>query len=377
MQKGSVGLDEYLASLLRGEACAADSLAANDAERLLSAAREHDVVALVADRLAVVDQSSATLRRAFREESQRLAASDLAAEIELRRLLNALDAHGVQALVIKGSHLAYSHYTRPDLRARIDSDVLVGRTERDSATRVLGGLGYVPDAKPSGELTATQQLHALTRHGADVHLVDLHWRLASPQVFAHVLGFDELLSTSQPIPSLTPRARGPSNVHALLIACMHQVAHHNDEPHKLKWTYDVHVVASRLDAREWDSFLTIAAERGVAAVCREGLAQAVRWLHTQVPASVLTDARLVSHGPERTAEYLRPRAQARVVLDDLRALATWSERSRLVREHLFPSRDYMRSVYAPSSRMPLPAMYVLRALRGARRWLRRGAVDTH
>ena len=377
MQKGSLGIDEWLASLLRGEAVDATSFAACDAEVLLRAAREHDVVALVADRLAAADQSIAALRTAFREESQRLAASDLAAEIQLRRLLNALDADGVQVLVIKGSHLAYSHYARPDLRARIDSDLLVGRTERDRASSVLAGLGYVADAKPTGELTATQQLYSLTRHGADVHLVDLHWRLASPQVFAHVLSFDELLAASQPIPSLTPRARGPSNVHALLIACMHQVAHHNDEPHKLKWTYDIHLIASRFDAREWDGFLTLSAERGVAAVCREGLTQAIRWLHSDVPAWVLTDVRLVGRGPERTAEYLRPRAQARVVLDDLRALTTWSERSRLVREHLFPSRDYMRRVYAPSSRIPLPAVYVLRALRGARRWLRRGAADTH
>lgn len=377
MQKGSIGLDECLASMLRGEECDAGSSTTSDAELLLSAAREHDIVALVADRLAAGDQLADTLRRVFREASQKLAASDLAAEIELRRLLNELDADGVQVLVIKGSHLAYSHYSRPDLRARIDSDLLVGRTQRDGATRVLAGLGYVPDAKPSGELTATQQLHALTRHGADVHLVDLHWRLASPQVFAHVLRFDELLAASQPIPSLGPRARGPSNVHALLIACMHQVAHHNDEPHKLKWTYDIHLIASRLEAREWDSFLTIIAERGVAAVCREGLSQAARWLHTHVPAWVLSDARLVSHAPERTAEYLRPRAQARVVLDDLRVLTTWSERSQLMREHLFPSRDYMRSVYAPSSRMPLAAMYVLRALRGARRWLWRSAADTH
>ena len=54
MQKGSVGLDECLASLLRGEAWDADSLAAHDAEPLLSAAREHDIVALVSDRLASI-----------------------------------------------------------------------------------------------------------------------------------------------------------------------------------------------------------------------------------------------------------------------------------------------------------------------------------
>lgn len=373
MQSGSSDPDECLASLLRGDAQDALSLDAYDPALILAAAREHDVAALVADRLAAIESSSASLRLVFREESQRLAASDLAAEIELRRLLKAFDESGIQVLVIKGSHLAYSHYARPDLRARIDSDLLVGRAQRDAAVRVLEGLGYVGDTKPSGELTATQQLYALTKHGADVHLVDLHWRLASPQVFAHVLGFEELFAASESIPLLAPYARGPSSVHALLIACMHQVAHHNDEPHKLKWSYDIHLIGSRLDEREWNDFLRVASERSVAAVCREGLADAVRWLHTAVPAWVLAHPRLVSHTPERTAEYLRPRAPARVVLDDLRALRTWSERWRLMREHLFPSRDYMRTIYAPSSRIPLPAIYLLRILGGARRWLRRTA----
>ena len=373
MSAHSVSPDECLASLMRGEPCDAAALETHGVESLLAAAAAHDVVALVAESLIGDAIAPTHVRTRFREASQRLAAADLAAEFELRRLLNGLDAVGVQALLIKGSHLAYATYARPDLRARVDSDVLVARAQRDRAADVLRDFGYTAAAKVSGELTATQQLYTLRKNGVRIHLVDLHWRLSSPQAFAHVLTFEELFAGSRPVPSLTPSARGPSDVHALLIACMHRVAHHHDEPDRLKWFYDIHVIASGMSAAEWESFMALAAERGVAAVCAEGLQRAVRWLGTAVPSFVFADQRLAGGPLERTATYLQPRARARLVLDDLRVLPTWRERARLAREHLLPSRDYMRKVYAPDSGLPLPAMYVLRVIRGARAWLRSGA----
>ena len=41
-----------------------------------------------------------------------------------------------------------------------------------------------------------------------------------------------------------------------------------------------------------------------------------------------------------------------------------------MREHLFPSSAYMRQVYAPSSRLPLPVLYALRIVRGMWGWFR-------
>jgi hypothetical protein len=59
----------------------------------------------------------------------------------------------------------------------------------------------------------------------------------------------------------------------------------------------------------------------------------------------------------------------RLVVDDLRALPTWADRWRLMREHAFPPVEYMRGVYAPSSRTPLVWLYTRRMLVGARKWL--------
>jgi hypothetical protein len=93
-----------------------------------------------------------------------------------------------------------------------------------------------------------------------------------------------------------------------------------------------------------------------------------------MPPAVAADPRLstaqVLHEP--SAVFLqRDRAQLATFLSDFQALPTWTDRGRLVREHLCPPPTYMRQVYAPASRAPLAALYVWRALRGAWRWLAR------
>jgi hypothetical protein len=373
-------VDALIARLLRGDRPPASDLAAHEAGLLLAAQR-HEVVALVAESLARCAGASAGLRSTFERAMQQLAAADLAAEAELQRVLAGFVSKRVEALIIKGSHLAYSHYARSDLRHRIDSDLLVDRSQRDIADAALIESGYTADPKVSGDFTATQRLYAKRRFGAVVHIVDLHWRLASPQVFAHVLSYEELSSASAPIPALGSSARGPSNVHALLIACMHRVAHHHDEGERLKWVFDIHLIASRFDERSWAAFATLAVERGIAAVCLEGLECATQWLDTRVPNWLVADERFRSAASrEQTSAYLTARPPARAVLDDFKALPTWRDRARLAREHFFPGTTYMRSVYAPSSRLPVAALYALRIVRGAGTWLRhpgeeKGAVD--
>jgi hypothetical protein len=374
---GASRANAQLAALLRGDAPALDPA---DEEPLLTGATRHDVVPLLSYKAAAVSRTgegqTARFSRAFVDRlhaiAREAAAADLAAEAELRRVLAAFQRSCIRALIIKGSHLAYTHYPRPDLRARTDTDLLIRREQRGRADRVLREeLGYTAEAKPSGDLTATQALYTRTTAEGLALMIDVHWRLASPQVFAHVLSFDELDAASRPITALSLAARVPGDVHALVIACMHQVAHHRDEAEQFKWLYDIHLLASRFTPADWDAFGAVISERQVTTVCLHGLERSQFWFRTSLPARHYNAWRTsAATTRERTASYLDAPSQAAAVLDDLRALPAWRDRLRLMREHLFPSADYMRRVYAPASAFPLYVLYAVRAARGARRWLR-------
>src|SRR5262249_31902479 len=147
--------------------------------------------------------------------------------------------------------------------------------------------------------------------------------------------------------------------------------HHFDDD-CLIWLYDIHLLASQFSEQEWEQFSRLAHERAVARVCRHSLARATALFDTPVPEHVQTWDQSVRAADAQSARYLSTRRRpVENLVEDLRALRRWSERGRLIREHLFPPSDYMRSVYAPNSRAPLSVLYARRVLRGARKWFAR------
>lgn len=304
---------------------------------------------------------------------------DLARESALRAALAALDEAGLQPLVFKGAHLAYRDYARPDLRPRVDSDVLIppDHRARDAAHRALSALGYDSAPHVGGDFVMTQRMYVL-RDGAHVrHAVDAHWRIATPQAFSRVLLHEELVRDAERIPRLGAAARGPSGPHALLIACLHRVAHHAGFD-CLIWLCDIDRVARRLTADEWDRFVGLARDRQLRAVCAAGLSGAAEQLRTPVPDAVRAGLDHPGEAPEASAGYFEPpRDSVTAALRDLRALSSWRDRARLVREHLLPPVTYMRGVFAPGSRAPLAWLYVRRLAAGARKWRRSGPTLRH
>jgi hypothetical protein len=359
---------ERLAALIQGAAPNAadhDALALDDSWRL---AERHGVTELLAAGFVDRPDLDAGLRARLVEATRCRVIADLAQEAQLRACLGALTNAGIEFVLMKGAQLAYTHYPRPDLRPRLDTDLVIRAAQRQEARAALEKAGYLADVQASEDLVLRQQTYVNAAGHGLPHVVDLHWRIANPEVFGGVLAFEEIAAEAVTVGQLGDDVRGLSPVHALLLACVHRVAHHHNAD-RLIWLYDIHLVATTFDEGQWTRLAGLARDREVAAVCAAGLERARALFGTPVPEAVqeLAGVRPTS---ELTARYLIVgRAPVIAVVDDLRAMPSWHHRWRLVKDYAFPPVRYMREVYAPSSVSPLPWLYLRRIVFGARRWL--------
>jgi Uncharacterised nucleotidyltransferase len=357
-----------LSAVLRGEG----AIPAGEAgDGFMDLARRHRV-----DRLLAQGASRGTERTEVRLKPDTTGAAALRLDIlidavrvrELASVVNALDAAGIVPIVFKGAALAHTHYSDSWLRPRLDADLLIADTGRARADDVLDSLGYDRPPVASGDLVSYQAMFVRTDAIGIEHVVDLHWRIANSQLVARALSYAELLDRSDRIAASGIAVRVPSPVDALMLSCIHRAAHHHDAP-DLIWIYDIHLIAGRLDADAWARFAWLAADRQVSAICARGLALAQRHFHTPVPREWQQRSAPLRRRPLEPSAVLlrgdlRPVDRLRA---DLRALHR-RQRTRLLREHLFPPASYMRAKYGVRSRTLLPALYAYRMVAGAARW---------
>ena len=121
---------------------------------------------------------------------------------------------------------------------------------------------------------ASYQRHYGRRDGLGRHhIVDLHWRVANPEVFADVLTFDDAWSRAHTLDAIGPAARTLALADDLLLACVHRVAHHHDDG-LLLWLWDIHLLVSHLDEDHLLEVVETARQRRVSSVVARSLARA-------------------------------------------------------------------------------------------------------
>lgn len=359
-----------LVALLRGEDGAIDRLNELPASLVAETALREGLAPLTAERLATLGPGPAPLKAHLAGHARRDALQDLLRQPALKSLLEQFASAGVPALLFKGEHLAYLCYARPDLRPRVDSDILIRPADRPRAQQVLELAGYVAAPQLHAELISYQCAFVKQTPVGAAHVVDLHWRVCNPQQFGGVLEVEELMSAAMPIPALGGEALGPGLVHALLLSLLHPVAHHSGRD-RLLWDLDSALLASRIPDGAWPEFLTLVEARGLSALCHARLVRAIELFRAPVPPFVMEALARAGADRARTISPRVPATQAGAVLASVRSLPKWSDRAALLRQHLLPPRDYMRRVYAPASRSPLAVLYMQRAILGFWKYCRR------
>jgi hypothetical protein len=314
---------------------------------------------------------------AVRDELKRLHRAEAILEPfrrdETARVLDALSAAGVPALVFKGTALAYTCYDEPSLRPRLDTDLLIRHCDIDAAARIFASLGCTQTLRTSGEYVTHQGTYVSGRNGLNIAF-DVHWKVSDPQVFADMFSFEELDEHARALPALAAGARALSDEDALLVACTHRVAHHYDDD-MLIFLCDIDLLARRLTPAGWNRVVALATAKQIRQVTLRGLELASRLLETPVPSEVraaLENSKrsLPSSSEEPSAAYLRTGLRKVDILQaDLRQLP-WRGRIRLIREHLLPPPAFVLQSYGHSRAGLLPFLYLIRIARGAPAWFR-------
>ncbi len=358
--------------LSAGELAVCRALSGGDAPltpALLEVAARHRVHFLLAAGVwrDVPGDPGASLQRDLRHA----AAFDAWREQDLAGLLDALAASAIDVLLMKGAALAYQIYDAPHLRVRVDTDLLIRRDQLEAAERVLTANGWSRPPESDLELAGAQR-HYEKPAPASRHLhLDVHWRIANPRTFSDALVFDEIRARAVAVPALGRAARALGTVDALFLACLHRVAHHDDEV-DLLWLWDIHLLVSRLTPAEQDALVALAVRTAMTSVCVRGLDLAARAFAS--PAAATMAARLRAAGDGRTEPAARFLGGARPVATlraDLTTVADWRLALRLLGERVAPSRQYMRALYPRWPRALLWLAYLDRLARGTPKWFRR------
>jgi hypothetical protein len=333
-------------------------------------ARRHRIHLVLAD-MAGMRVRDEDVRAGLTVEVRAAAVTDLFRERELRRLIGSLADEGIRTLLLKGAGLAYTVYSAPHLRPRTDVDMLIAQGDVAAADRAITGAGWTAVPEQRRESVTTQRHYALRGVPGCAEHLDLHWKIAVPHVFRNALTFEELDARAVPIHALGPNAWTLSAPDALLLACVHRAAHHQDAI-DLVWLWDIHLLAGRLTDTERRFFVNLATARRMRAVCIRGLEAARVRFETANAADLAAMMRPRGDEPaEPSAAFLdADMRQVDILRRNLSAIG-WRGGIQLLGAHLLPSPAYMRSIDPDWPACALPLAYLHRALRGAPAWFRR------
>jgi hypothetical protein len=334
---------------------------------------------LLHERLRNAQGWPAAILQRLRDQSVAQAMWEMRHQQVLTEVLAKLADIGIQPVLFKGTALAYSLYGNPVWRARGDTDLIISPADKARVVDVLTSLGLMRTALGSRDSSSYQASYTLQTGAGDSHTLDVHWRINDSELLSRLFTYGELRQQARQLPALSPHALAAGPVHALLVACMHRavsmetpyyvdgVAYFSGN--RLIWLYDIHLLAQALTSEQWDEFSGIAEQKGLRAVCLDGIERARGCFHTAVPERVV--AALSKPGPtEIVSAYLKASIAKRHWLD-LCAMEGSAGKLRLIRELFFPSAVFMQGRFPDAKFTWLPWLYARRVFEAVRMRLER------
>ncbi|QUL37659.1 nucleotidyltransferase family protein [Erythrobacter sp. JK5] len=340
-----------------------------DADEAASRISFHGLALLLVETMHDFRDWPAELVTATKEEArlQRFWEMDHARAIS--GLLEALQAAGLPALVLKGTALAYSLYPDPAIRRRGDSDILIEKSRRPDVREVFTACGF----QPGEELRPFQECwRRNTQFGFD-HVVDLHWRISASPVIAAALDASRPADRAIDLPRLSAHARATGYIDNLILTCINRASHRafgymvgNDklyESDRLIWAVDIDRLAAAFAADDWETLVRCAAIGGCSDIVLSGLAFAEAALGTPIPDRV-KPALGEAGGEGHVARYLGTDSTRRRLTLDLAATSSLRDKVRVMRSTLLPGPEILRERFPEARDWPIAALQARRLLGG-------------
>ena len=284
-------------------------------------------------------------------------------------MLVALERAGVQAIILKGAHLAWTLYPEAAQRPMNDIDLLVREADLPAAEKSLADCGYHPSQSMVSErLNRHQGYHLhLSKGNGSIPVVELHWELLAGRGDRRQVGTGWFWGRGEAFQPAEGgmHALGLEPTANLLYLAAHLFLKHQGGSDRLLWLYDIALMLERRGGDvDWATALDEVERLGWGEALHAALRAAQEELDAAVPEWVLAELaiRYPVAAPERV---FRSWSKAELSLANLEKRSAGG-RLRQGWAALFPSREHMLRRYQPRPEWLWPLCYPLKWLGMAR-----------
>jgi hypothetical protein len=172
----------------------------------------------------------------------------------------------------------------------------------------------------------------------------MHWALTAIPALDRLPSFETLRAHGVDLPGLGRRATGLSPVHALLHACVHRASNLGAGlGDRLKWMYDIHLLATRFTAIEWEDFAIACRDARIAGLAAAALHASQAMFATALPAAPLLQ--LKHDGGSDALDATRLSDWRYVQRRNFAALHGMGAKAAWLWARAFPPMGYLRELY--------------------------------
>ena len=337
--------DRFIVDLLRDPHLAWPfSESAQDYDKFVEFARAYRILPMIGHQLrssGALQNYPSSLRQQIADDLKAETAFQMLRDREIQRLAASCRKVGIRPIFFKGSALGKSVYPNPVMRTSVDVDLLVGESQFAETLSLFNSHGYATFAPYRGQLHSNEVV--CKRSFGDVVIeFDCHHAINNRPLLARLLPYEEIAESARR--SENDDVLIPSNVHSLMIACIHRVAHNNTDD--LVWLSDFKYLVTRMSAAEKQEFVDECQRKRICQICLAGIESAAATLRVPELVDLAAQIQAIGSRDEPTSVYLRA---GRSPVGD--ALIRWKTQGSLRKqilygaELLFPNRAYLAWKY--------------------------------